>query len=58
MAIDKKEHMPPKKLLTPEQEELLDLYIQKLDTHYEKLKTSEKIQVEIETEHLKKILSQ
>ena len=58
MAIDKKGQLPPKLLLTPEQEELLDLYILKLDTFYEKLKKSEEIQVEIETEHLKKILSQ
>lgn len=47
----------PKKLLTEEQEAILDLYVQKLDTIYEGLKESERIQVEIETQHLKKILS-
>jgi hypothetical protein len=53
MTDDKAEN----KELTTEQQELLDLYLQKLDTVYEGLQLSEKLQVEIETEHLKKILS-
>ncbi|GAA4435750.1 hypothetical protein GCM10023188_27990 [Pontibacter saemangeumensis] len=43
-------------ILTEEQEALLDLYIQSLDSFREELRASEKIQVEIETQHLKKIL--
>ena len=43
-------------LLTAEQEELLDKYLQNLDSLFENMKTSEKIQVEIETLHLKRIL--
>lgn len=47
----------PHSILTEEQEALLDLYIESLDRYREELKASEKIQVEIETQHLKKILS-
>lgn len=47
----------PPNVLTPEQDVILDLYIQKLDDFYENLKESEKIQVEIETLHLKRILA-
>ncbi|MDX5423249.1 MAG: hypothetical protein LPK07_07235 [Hymenobacteraceae bacterium] len=56
MTEDNKQQNTPKKLLTEEQETILDLYIQKLDAVYEQLKTSEQVQVEIETQHLKKIL--
>lgn len=42
--------------LTAEQQELLYLYLEKLDMYFEQLKASEKVQVEIETAHLKKIL--
>lgn len=44
-------------ILTQEQQDLLDAYILKLDDKYEDLKLAEKIQVEIETAHLKRILS-
>lgn len=44
-------------ILTQEQEELLDKYLQSLDNYVENLKNSEKIQVEIETLHLKRILA-
>ena len=44
-------------LLTQEQEEVLDLYIQQLDEFYGAIKESEKRQVEIETLHLKRILT-
>ncbi|WP_197088700.1 hypothetical protein [Rufibacter radiotolerans] len=45
-------------ILTHEQDALLDLYLSHLDTYFENLKTTEKIQVEIETLHLKRILSE
>ncbi|WP_114783796.1 hypothetical protein [Botryobacter ruber] len=45
------------RILSSEQEALLDLYIQKLDQFFEDVKTSEKIQVEIETLHLKRLLT-
>jgi hypothetical protein len=44
------------KLLTSEQEEILDKYLQNLDSLFETMKASERIQVEIETLHLKRIL--
>jgi hypothetical protein len=43
-------------LLTPEQEAILDRYLQHLDQVLEDIKESDKIQVEIETLHLKRIL--
>ena len=57
MAEDKAQHNAPQCILTPEQESLLDLYIQNLDGYMEELKAADAIQVEIETQHLKKILS-
>ncbi|WP_199688394.1 hypothetical protein [Pontibacter oryzae] len=48
---------PANSILTEEQEELLDAYLQKLDDIQEQLKLAEKVQVAIETEHLKRILS-
>jgi hypothetical protein len=54
---NKQQDSPPADILTPEQAALVDLYIQSLDTFLENIKTSEKIQVEIETLHLKKILT-
>ena len=57
MAEDKAQHNAPQRFLTPEQESLLDLYIQNLDGYMEELKAADAIQVEIETQHLKKILS-
>jgi len=44
-------------ILTQEQETILELYLQRLDTFYEELKASEVMQAEIETLHLKKILT-
>jgi uncharacterized protein related to proFAR isomerase len=46
-----------KKILTTEQEAILDLYVSNLDNFFENLKKSEKVQVEIETLHLKRILT-
>ncbi len=44
-------------VLTSEQDAILDMYIKNLDNFFEAVKESEKIQVEIETLHLKKILT-
>ena len=46
-----------KRILSPEQDALLDMYINSLDTYFEEIKNSEKVQVEVETLHLKRILS-
>jgi hypothetical protein len=54
---DKNITSTPHGILTQEQDAVLDLYIQHLDNHFEELKLSEKLQVEIETMHLKKILT-
>jgi hypothetical protein len=45
-------------VLTQEQDSLLDLYINNLDNFFENQKNAEKIQVEIETLHLKKLLTE
>jgi hypothetical protein len=42
--------------LTADQEAVLDKYLQQLDIFLEKSKESERVQVEIETLHLKRIL--
>lgn len=47
----------PKKVLTAEQEDILDLYIRNLNAFYTNIRESEKIELEIETLHLKKILT-
>ncbi|WP_165838210.1 hypothetical protein [Pontibacter arcticus] len=57
MTGKKEQQIPQGSILNPEQEALLDLYIRHLDTYFESIKTAEKIQVEIETQHLKKILT-
>ncbi len=57
MAVDKYARATRNNILTPEQDMLLDLYLKTLDKFSENLKASEKIQVEIETQHLKKILT-
>lgn len=54
---EKDKEYSPVRILTPEQDALLDLYIQKLDDYLEEVKASENIQVEIETLHLKRILT-
>jgi hypothetical protein len=56
-AGDKRGEVPQMSVLTPEQEAILDMYLTHLDTFLEDLKVSEKIQVEIETLHLKRILT-
>lgn len=57
MTTQQSKQDEPQNGLTENQEELLDAYLQKLDHVYEQLKENERLQVEIETEHLKKILS-
>ncbi|WP_299821512.1 hypothetical protein [uncultured Pontibacter sp.] len=57
MAEEKNTNATPANILTQEQDELLDLYIQKLDSFFEELKQAEKTEVAIETQHLKRILS-
>jgi len=44
-------------VLTSEQDAVLDLYLKNLDNFFEAVKETEKIQVEIETLHLKRILT-
>ena len=53
---EKKQEEQDARLLTTEQEEILDKYLQNLDSLFENMKTSERIQVEIETLHLKRIV--
>jgi hypothetical protein len=57
MTAEHAKRKPAGSVLTTDQEEILDLYISHLDEFYEALKLAEKVQVEIETLHLKKILS-
>ena len=57
MVVDKYTRTTRNSVLTPEQDALLDMYLKTLDNFTESLKASEKIQVEIETEHLKRILT-
>ena len=57
METDHSKNFLLEKVLTEEQEEVLDLYINNLDNIFEEMKQAEKTQVEIETTHLKRILS-
>jgi hypothetical protein len=57
-GAEKEKELTRQRILTPEQDALLDLYIKKLDEYFEEVKASEKIQVEIETLHLKRMISQ
>jgi hypothetical protein len=57
MTVDKNKKAPQDIILTAEQEEILDLYLTNLDTIFEEIKESEKMQVDIETLHLKRLLS-
>lgn len=52
-----KEESPLQSILTQEQDAVLDLYIAHIDGIFEEMKLAEKLQVEIETMHLKRILS-
>ncbi|MHC2993335.1 hypothetical protein OB13_17770 [Pontibacter sp. HJ8] len=54
---DKKEDTTQPSILTQEQDAVLDLYITHIDGIFEEMQLAEKLQVEIETMHLKRILS-
>ncbi|WP_190300361.1 hypothetical protein [Rufibacter hautae] len=58
MASDSSPNESLESVLTQEQDALLDLYLNNLDNFFENQKNAEKIQVEIETLHLKKILTE
>ncbi len=57
MPDDKTTKTPEKSILTTEQDAVLDMYSKNLDDFFERIKDSEKVQVEIETLHLKRILT-
>ena len=57
MGAKKRKIQEPEIHLSQEQEELLELYLARLDEQYEELRENEKMQVEIETLHLKRILT-
>lgn len=57
MEGSKNKNSTSKPVLTAEQEAVLDMYIQHLDDFTSTIKEAEKVQVEIETLHLKKILA-
>jgi hypothetical protein len=57
-GVEKEKELTRQRILSPEQDALLDLYIKKLDEYFEEVKASEKVQVEIETLHLKRMISQ
>lgn len=50
-------NMPYNSILTEEQDQILDMYIQRMDEYFESIKASEKMEVDIETLHLKRILA-
>lgn len=57
MAKDKNTTAGPESILTEEQDAILDMYLENLDSFFENLKEHEQMQVEIETLHLKRILT-
>ncbi|AHM58665.1 hypothetical protein D770_01955 [Flammeovirgaceae bacterium 311] len=57
MAENLKKQDKPESILTQEQDAILDMYLKNLDNFFESIKQTEKVQVEIETLHLKRILS-
>lgn len=57
MAVHQTKPSSPVTILTQEQDEVLDLYLKRLDEYLENQKDAEKVEVEIETLHLKRILS-
>lgn len=56
-SVNSNRDLKTNNVLTEEQDVILDMYIERLDAFFENLKESEKIQVEIETLHLKRILT-
>jgi hypothetical protein len=57
METENNKHIKQDSILSEEQEAILDLYIESLDNFFEEVKQSELTQVEIETLHLKRLLS-
>lgn len=57
MGEDKKKHAVQNNILTDEQDAILDMYLERLDDYFENVKEHEKMEVEIETLHLKRILT-
>jgi hypothetical protein len=57
MTLDNSKPVNPDSVLSAEQEAILEIYLENLDNFFEEVKQSEKTQVEIETLHLKRILS-
>lgn len=57
MPDDKQNNVSSSSILTQEQDAILDMYINRLDEFFEHIKKAEKIEVEIETLHLKRILT-
>lgn len=57
MRHQEKESGGERQFLTEEQDQLLDLYLSSLDAYLQSQKNAEQFQIEIETRHLKKILS-
>ena len=57
METENNKHIKQDSILSEEQEAILDLYIESLDSFFEEVKQSEITQVEIETLHLKRLLS-
>lgn len=55
---DVRNDMKSNQLLNEAQEDVLNLYLLRLDNYIEKMKDAEKTQVEIETLHLRKILTE
>lgn len=57
MVENKQAKRPTEKVLTQAQEAIIDSYIESLEDFYSAIKEAEKVQVEIETLHLKRILN-
>ena len=57
MKEHKNQHPASRKILDEEQELVLDMYLKNLDEFLDTAKESEKAEIEIETLHLKKILT-
>lgn len=57
MHEDKKASVQPESILTQEQDAILDMYLENLDNVIENIRKAEKIEVDIETLHLKRILT-
>lgn len=57
MGEDKNENQPGLTVFSREQEAILDLYLDNLDSVFAGLQAAERTEVEIETEHLKRLLT-